>query len=186
MKTFLHISDATFDSAVSFMRQLKADGCETAVFSFDLKKEANRKKIGELGFSLLDEINPYEHLSNLTEPSALVLGFKKPLPKISDGFIYCSGILDRSPYDLERLVSPINNIPNRVNVAKLLEANLVAKLGGILAADYVVASSDFWKLMNGVHKKWADEGYATTLHDLLFNFCIAFYDKASILRLDNA
>lgn len=184
MKTFLYITDVTFDSALSFMRQLKAEGCEAAVFSFELKKEINRKKIGELGFSLFDEENPYEHLADLSESSALVLGFKAPLPKTSEGFIYYSGPSD---YDLERLVSPIGNIAQRVNVAKLLEANLIAKTGCLLAADYVVAPADFWKLMNGVHKKWVDEKYATTLHDLLFNFCIAFYDKANIVRLnDNA
>ena len=185
MKVFLHLTDATFDSALSYMRQLKADGRNVAVFSANLNKENNRKKIGELGFTLL-EGDPYFHLANEPGMSAFVIEFKKPLlvwiGQEGKDKIFYSGI---SGYDLEQITQPIGNILQRVNVANLLEKKLGKNL---LATEYIVAPQDFWKLMYGVHKKWVDELYFNSVpvaHDLLFNFCIAFYDKTNMLLGDN-
>ena len=179
MKVFLHLTDATFDSALSFMRQLKADGRNVAVFSSKIKKENNRRKIGELGFVLLDKDDVYLHLANEPGMSALVIEFKKPIPAGKDKIFY-SGI---SGYNLEQITQPISNIPQRVNVANLLEKVFGEQL---LATEYIVAPQDFWKLMHGLQKKWMDELYLTYVsHDLLFNFCVAFYDKVNLLSGDN-
>lgn len=177
MKIFLHLTDDAFDSALSFMRQLKAEGRNVSIFSSKLKKENNRKKVGELGFALLDEDDPYLYLANEPGMSALVIEFNKPIPEGKDKIFY-AGV---SGYDLESITLPIGNIVQRANVANLLEKNFGDKL---LSTEYIVAPQDFWKLMYGVHKKWMDEMYLVIVpasHDLLFNFCVAFYDKANML-----
>lgn len=177
MKVFLFITDATFDSSLAFLRDLKAKGQVASVFSSSLKKEGNRKKIADLGFTLLDEERPYAKLAEESGRSALVTSFEKPLPEDGEG-IFCSGL---SAYDLEDICLPIGNIPQRVNVANLLENNLTGKLGGLLAIGYIVAPQEFWTFMNGVYQKWLDELYVSpspVVHDLLFNFCVAFLDKA--------
>jgi len=191
MKIFLYISDASFDGSLAFLRDLKARGHqEVFVFSHPLQKESNRKKVVDLGFSLVDKDNPYATLADEPGQSVLVTSFdrmlpvdlfdNKPLVHAENG-IFCSGF---SVYDLENITLPIGNIPQRVNVANLLEKNVVEKLGRLLAIGYIAAPQDFWILMNGVYKKWLDEFYFSSspvVHDLLFNFSVAFSDKATLI-----
>jgi hypothetical protein len=103
------------------------------------------------------------------------------LPVDLEEGIFCSGF---SSYDLENITLPVGNIPQRVNIANLLERNVVEKLGHLLAIGYIAAPQDFWILMNGVYKKWLDELYVSSspvVHDLLFNFSVAFSDKATLI-----
>lgn len=181
MKVFLYITDASFETSLAFLRDLKAKGQGASVFSTSLKKEANRKKIADLGFSLLDDEKPYARLAGESGQLALVTSFDNPLPQNSDEGIFSSGF---SAYDLETICLPVGNIIQRANIANLLEKNLVEKLGGLLTIEYIVAPQDFWVLMNGVYQKWLDELYVSAspvVHDLLFNFCVAFYDKAHLI-----
>lgn len=184
MKVFLYISDAFFDRSLAFLRDLKARSLEASVFSCSLQKDSNRKKVIDLGFSLIDKENPYEILADEPGQSILVTAFDKMLPIDLKG-IYCSGF---STYDLESITLPINNIPQRVNVANLLEKNVIKKVGQLLAIGYVAAPQDFWIFMNGVYKKWLDEIYVSPspiVHDLLFNFSVAFLDNSTLIGVQN-
>jgi len=176
MKVFTHITDASFDGSLAFLRKMKAEGREVFVFASSLTKESNRKKIVDLGFSLILEENPYARMAAEEEQSIFVISFENfDVPK-GEG-IFCSG---PSVYNLEDITLPISNIHQRVNVAKLLESNLIDKQGSLLSTDYVAAPAEFWALMNGVHKKWVDEFFVSSspvTYDLLFNFCVAFYNK---------
>jgi hypothetical protein len=177
MKVFLYISDASFDGSLAFLRDLKARGQAASVFAPPLQKESNRKKISDLGFFLVDKESPYATLADEPGQSVLVTSFEKMLPANLDEGMHCSGF---SIYGLEDITLPISNIPQRVNVANLLEKNL----GRLLAIGYIAAPQDFWVFMNGVYKKWMDElyvSYSPVVHDLLFNFSVAFLDKAALI-----
>lgn len=181
MKIFLYISDDFFDKSLTFLRDLKARSQKAFVFSFPLQKESNRKKIVDLGFSLVDKENPYEALADEPGQSVLVTSFEKMLPVNLEEGIACSGF---STYDLEGITFPISNIHQRVNIANFLEKNMIEKLGRLLAIGYIAAPQDFWILMNGVYKKWLNEFYVSpspVVHDLLFNFSVAFADKATLI-----
>jgi hypothetical protein len=179
MKVFLYISDITFDQSLNFLSQLKEQNKQGFVFSSSMKNESNRKKIIDLGLSLIDKENPYEILANEPGQNVLVTSFEKFIPVNLKKGIYFSGF---STYDLEFITLPISNIFQRAKVADLLEKNLIEKLGHLLSIDYIVAPQDFWILVNGVYKKWLNEFYISSspvTHDLLFNFSVAFFDKAS-------
>lgn len=182
MKIFLYITDDLFDKSLAFLDDLKARNLDAFVFS--ILQEENQKKISDLGFSFVDG-NPYEVLAREDGQSILVSSFDKFLPENLEQGIICSGV---STYNVENIVLPINNIYQRVDVANLLENNLINKIGNLLSIHYVGAPQDFWIALNGVYKKWIEDSFVSSspvLHDLVFNFCVAFFDKSHLIGSEN-
>lgn len=182
MKIFLYISDDLFDKSLAFLNDLKARNLEAFVFS--TLKEEHQKIVLDLGFTFVDG-NPYEVLAQESGQSTLVSSFDHFLPA-PFGTLLSEGIVcRRSSISLENIVLPINNIYQRANVANLLENDLLAKLGNLLSTEYISAPKEFWSSFNEIYKRWIQDDFVEKvpgLHDLVFNFCVAFLGRTHLIK----